>query len=131
MKHPFFTIRRLGLLGAALAVVAATTAPAGAQTISPAPSAAVRAEQQYNLDIAVCNNANFPAPQRASCIRDAGLRLDRQRGVPAVAEPAATADGRATVMTPSTGSATLRGSTTTTTGDGRATVVVPGTTTRP
>ena len=96
-----------------------------AQSPDASADAATAAQQVYNADIAACNAAGSPAPQRANCIRDAGLRLDRSRGVPAVAEPEATADGRATVMTPSTASTTLRGSTTTTTSDGRATVVVP------
>jgi hypothetical protein len=106
-----------GLMGGASLV--------NAQSADAGTGAAVAAQQAYNAEIASCNNAGYPAPQRESCVRDAGLRLDRFRGAPAVPEPEATADGRAIVMTPSTASSSLRGSTTTTTSDGRATVVVP------
>jgi hypothetical protein len=98
---------------------------ANAQSADAFSTPDVVAQQAYNADIASCNNAGYPAPQRESCVRDAGLRLDRFRGVPAVPVPEATADGRAIVMTPSSASTSLRASTTTTTSDGRATVVVP------
>lgn len=112
----------------ALGVLMVGSSNVDAQSINVSPeatAATAAARQHYNLDIDVCNNAGSPAPQRESCVREAGLRLDRLRGVPAVPEPEATADGRAIVMTRSTSSTTLLGSTTTTTEDGRATVVVP------
>ena len=125
MQHPAFAKIRFGALIAVLGTVAATTVPASAQTANPGTDAAVYARQQYEVDLAICNSAGSPAPQRALCVRDAGQRFDLLRGTPAPAEAAETADGRATVMAPSTGSSSLRGSTTTTTSDGRATVVVP------
>ena len=127
MKHLPFAKIRSGLLMAVLGTAAAITVSANAQTVDPASEAAASAQRQYDVNLAICNSAGLPAPQRASCIRDAGQRFDLLRGTPAPAEAAETADGRATVMDPSTGSSSLRGSTTITTSDGRATVVVPET----
>lgn len=125
MKHRVPDFAGSLSLVVAMGALMAGSSNVDAQSINVSPAATAAARQQYNLDIDACNNAGSPAPQRESCVRQAGLRLDRLRGVPAVPEPEATADGRAIVMTPSTSSTTLLGSTTTTTEDGRATVVVP------
>ncbi len=90
-----------------------------------APDAATRAQQQYELDIAICNTAGFPAPQREACVREAGLRLDRARSAPPPPTPAASVDGRATVVSDPGSTSALRGSAVQTSPDGRATVVVP------
>ena len=123
---PFNHIHQVGRAACLCLAVATCAVSAYAQTVNPSSADAnVRAQQTFNADLSVCNSAGFPEPQRALCVRDAGLRFDRLRGVPEVAQPAQSADGRATVMTPSSASTTLRGSTTATTSDGRATVVVP------
>lgn len=117
-----FRLFCLGLGIATLGTVGATAhAPVQAQTVITTEQ---RARQQYDLDIAVCNMAGFTAPDRNTCVREAGLRLDRLRGIPAGTEGTVSTDGRATVMTPSPGQAP-RGSSTATSSDGRATVVVP------
>jgi hypothetical protein len=117
---------RLICLGLGLATVGTLGAMAHAPVHAQATAVTTeqRARQQYDFDIAVCNMAGFTAPDRDTCVREAGVRLDRLRGVPAGTEGTISTDGRATVMTASPGQAP-RGSTTTTSSDGRATVVVP------
>ena len=125
MKRTSFARLRVMVFVAAIAAATATVIPVRAQTADTRTDAAAIAQQRYDLDIAACNGPGIPAPLRASCIRDAGQRLDSLRGVPAATEAAGSADGRATVMTSAPRSETLRGSTTVITSDGRATVVVP------
>lgn len=97
--------------------------PAHAQAADPA--SATRAQQQYELDIAVCNTGGFPAPQREACIREAGQRLDRARQPTTQGSTMESVDGRATVVVDPGGSSALRGGALATTPDGRATVVEP------
>lgn len=115
--------------GAGTAPSTSAAVPAGETAGSEAATAA-SAQRQYEVEIAVCNNANYPAPERKECIRDAGRRLDSLRGLPRP-KPEESADGRAIVVTPSITSSSLEGTTTSTTADGRATEVVPATSTTP
>lgn len=58
-------------------------------------------QQQYEQQIARCNRAGLPAPQREACVRGAGQQLDRATsgGAP-LQVPQRSADGRAEVMAP-------------------------------
>ncbi len=105
------------------ALVAYATMAPDAEAQSAAPGTAERAQQQYELDIAVCNTAGFPAPQRDACIREAGQRLDNARNAPEAGAAISNEDGRATVVAEPGRQSAMRGSTLRTTTDGRATVV--------
>ena len=122
--------RGIRLRVAALCVVGlsgyACLAPGPAHAQAADPGLAARAQQRYELDIAVCNTGGFPAPQREACIREAGLRLDRSLRQPAPqGSTVPSGDGRATVVVEPGGSSALRGGALATTPDGRARVVVP------
>lgn len=84
----------------------------------------VLAQLRYEREVARCNSGALAAPAREACIRSAGLRLDRARGMtPPVDATVTTPDGRATVVAP-VGAAVPSGSSNTSTSrDGRATVV--------
>lgn len=59
------------------------------------------AQQRFDQQVALCNRADLPAPQREACIRDAGQQLDRSSGgSPPALVPQTSADGRAQVMAP-------------------------------
>jgi hypothetical protein len=107
------------------ALVACATMTPDAQAQSAAPGTAERAQQQYELDIAVCNTAGFPAPRREACIREAGQRLDNARIAPQAGAAVSNQDGRATVVAEPGRQSAMRASTLRTTTDGRATVVEP------
>lgn len=83
-------------LGWTLCVVLALASAAPARAQQPAD----RAQERYDSDIAACNRGDLPDPLRRACVRAAGERLDRARGV-APADTAVTSpDGRATVIVP-------------------------------
>jgi hypothetical protein len=112
----------IALLAAGLLLAAL---PAGAQTAT-APDVVARAQQLYEREVAACNAGTLPAPEREACLRVAGLRYDRARGVPPVEEAVTTPDGRATVVAPigaTPPSAPANVPPTETTRDGRATIV--------
>lgn len=82
------------------------------------------AREQFDRDVAACNSAALPAPQREACLRTAGSQLDRVRGVAPADTVQNTPDGRASVVTPQGDPAPGGGAAPVTSGDGRA-VVVP------
>ncbi|MDA7417535.1 hypothetical protein PGB34_14295 [Xenophilus arseniciresistens] len=86
--HPLLATAALALLP----VLATPTARAQVGTA---------AQQRYEQQIARCNRAGLPAPQRQACVRGAGQQLDRATsgGAPLQA-PQRSADGRAEVMAP-------------------------------
>jgi hypothetical protein len=99
--------------------------PAGAQTPAPVDLVA-RAQQLYEREVATCNAGTLPMPEREACVRAAGLRYDRARGVPPVDDTVTTPDGRATVVAPAGAtppSAPANLPETETSRDGRATIV--------
>lgn len=84
------------LCGTLLVLVLALCSAAAAHAQLPVE----RAQQIYDSDIAACNRGDLPDPMRRACVRAAGERLDRARGV-APADTAVTSpDGRATVIVP-------------------------------
>ena len=84
-----------------------------------------RAQQQYELDIAICNTGGSPAPRREACVREAGQRLDRALRSTTQGSSMDSSDGRATVIVGPADHSALRGEALTPTPDGRANVVVP------
>ena len=77
---------------ASLALLLAATTPQA----QPSP-----AQQRYDAQVAQCNRAGLPAPQREACLRDAGRQLDSANGgAPPALVPRTSADGRAEVMAP-------------------------------
>jgi hypothetical protein len=83
------------------------------------------ARQRYDAEIARCNTGTLSAPARDSCVRSAGLALDRARGGPPVDVLKETTNGRAVVETPVNAPRPATDSTTRTSSDGRATIVLP------
>jgi len=126
--------RRIRLRVAALCIVGlygyACLSPESAHAQGADAGQATRAQQQYELDIAICNTGGFPAPQREACIREAGQRLDRSLWAATQGSAVESVDGRATVVLDPAGSSALRGEALATTPDGRANVVVPSSTPR-
>lgn len=59
-----------------------------------------RAQETYDSDIAACNRGDVPEPMRRACVRAAGERLDRTRGVVPTDTAVTSPDGRATVIVP-------------------------------
>jgi len=124
--HPGFERRLVGV-AAAGALLVLGTALARAQT----PSSDAKAS--YDRELAQCNRVGVPNPAREACVRQAGLAFDRATGGVSGGQEATTADGRATLIVPLTGSpaatpaerSTDSTSPLTTTPDGRATVVRP------
>jgi hypothetical protein len=128
LQHRAWTWHATRLRVAALCIVGLTVyaclySDADAQATGAEDAA--RAQQQYELDIAICNTAGFAAPQREACIREAGQRLDRVRNAPPAGSTSDNQDGRATVVADPASASALQGSALQTTTDGRATVVVP------
>lgn len=123
------TTRGIRLRIAVLCIVGlygyACLSPESAHAQNAEPGQAARAQQQYDLDIAICNTGGFPAPQRDACIREAGQRLDRSLQPATQGAAVQNVDGRATVVVDPAGSSALRGEALATTPDGRANVVVP------
>lgn len=93
--------------------------------------AVATAQRQYETDVASCNTGALPAPMRESCVRTAGLRLDRARGGPPADATVTSTDGRATVITPEGSTPPASGSDPVTSRDGRANVVPPSGVTPP
>lgn len=114
-----------GLAALALAATAVLPVPVMAQGSGDLAAAQAR----YAREIALCNNANLPAPQRDLCVRAAGAALDQARGGPPVPAESTTPDGRATVLSPEAtaipGSIPSSTSNLRITPDGRATVITP------
>lgn len=109
-----FAKRIFVLAGAALLLAGV----AGAQPVDAA-------RQRYDAEIARCNSGSLAAPARDTCVRSAGLALDRARGGPPVEVLKETANGRATVVAPVDAPPPATDSTTRTSADGRATIVLP------
>lgn len=86
---------------------------------APPPLAA----QQFQRDVAACQQAGLPAPEREACIRAAGQRLDRARGVLPADTVQTTPDGRASVVTPPGDPLPLAPAEPVTSQDGRANVI--------
>ena len=82
------------------------------------------AREVYERDLAMCNSGDLPAPRREACVRAAGNRLDRARGIAPADTVQTSPDGRASVVTPQGEPAPGSASDPVTTRDGRA-VVVP------
>jgi len=82
------------------------------------------ARAQYERDIGMCNSGGLPAPRREACVRAAGARLDRARGIAPADTVQTTPDGRASVVTPQGDPAPGSSADPVTSRDGRA-VVVP------
>ena len=89
------------------------------------------ARQRYDRAVAACNSGDLPAPQRNGCVRAAGSALDRALGGAPPETPRASADGRATVVSPPGAAPPSGGSGITTSSDGRATIVPPADRTAP
>ncbi|RYF66723.1 MAG: hypothetical protein EOO29_38255 [Comamonadaceae bacterium] len=84
------------------------------------------AQQRYDSQVAQCNRAGLPAPQREACLRDAGRQLDSTNGgVPPALVPRTSADGRAEVMAPPGAPPPASGPQFVTSPDGRAVLGVP------
>ena len=97
---------------------------AGAGAMAQASADADRlAREQFDREIATCNAGQLPAPTREACVRAAGTRLDRARGVAPADAVQTSPDGRATVITPQGDPAPGGSATPVTSGDGRASVV--------
>ena len=99
------------LLSAPLAMAQGGTNPAGL------------AQQIHESDIAICNSGGLSAPAREACVREAGIRLDRSRGIVPPDVPLTTQDGRATVITPEGTPAPPTSSEAVPSRDGRANVI--------
>ncbi len=94
-------------------------APLAAAQTSPA-------QQRFDQQVALCNRADLPAPQREACIRDAGRTLDQASGgSPPPLVPRTSADGRAEVMAPADAPAPPSGPQFVPSPDGRAVLGVP------
>ncbi|RYF82260.1 MAG: hypothetical protein EOO29_07690 [Comamonadaceae bacterium] len=84
------------------------------------------AQQRYDTQVAQCNRAGLPAPQREACLRDAGRQLDSANGgAPPALVPRTSADGRAEVMAPPGAPAPPSGPQFVPSPDGRAVLGVP------
>ena len=102
--------------------------PAGAQALSQQMSS-VEAQMRHERALAECNAGSLAAPDRQTCVRNAGQVFDNQRAGLQAPNPT-TADGRATVVPSTTLPAVIAvpaDSTTTgmTSQDGRATIIAP------
>lgn len=116
--------------GGALASLALTAmAVVSVPVLAQASGGLAAAQARYAREIALCNNANLPAPQRDLCVRAAGAALDQVRGGPPVPVESTTSDGRATILSPEAtavpGSIPSSTSDLKITPDGRATVIPP------
>jgi hypothetical protein len=120
--------RKVQALLAALAT--AYAGMASAQAPAPSPMTATEAQMRYERRLAECNVGTLAAPDRATCVRNAGTIFDSERAGLPTPPTVTTNDGRATVVRPSTVPAgAVPAPDTSTTGvtstDGRATVIVP------
>jgi invasion protein IalB len=117
---------------AALAVAAALAAGSATAQAPATPMSAAEAQMRYERRLAECNVQTLSAPDRQTCVRNAGSAFDSERsGLPAT-PTATTNDGRATVVRPATvpaGALPTPDNATTgvTSNDGRATVILPTT----
>lgn len=94
---------------------------AAAASAQPSP-----AQQRFDQQVAGCNRAELPAPQREACVRNAGQQLDRSSGgAPPPLVPQTSADGRAEVMAPAGAPPPSSGSQFVPSADGRAVLGVP------
>ena len=115
----------------ASALIALSTFAVDAHAQAPAATmTATEAQLRYERRLAECNVGTLAAPDRQTCVRNAGTVYDSERsGLPT--PPMITSnDGRATVVRPSAIPVTaVPAPDTSTTGvtstDGRATVIVP------
>lgn len=119
MPHAFHSrLANLGLLACLVLAASGSVLAQGAGGDS--------AQQRYERQIARCNNGQWPAPQRESCVRDAGRLLDSANGgMPPPQTPQPSSDGRAIVMTPQGAPPPPSGSDYVTSPDGRAVTAVP------
>lgn len=101
-----------------------TTGTATAQPIGQQPQPS-DARLRFERQVAACNSAGLPDPQREACIRSAGAALDRARGGPPGLVPQPSPDGRAVVVAPPGAVPPAAATEAVTTPGGRATVVVP------
>lgn len=81
------------------------------------------AAQQFERDVAACQQAGLAAPAREACVRAAGERLDRARGVLPADTVQTSPDGRASVVTPPGERAQVAPAEPVPTEDGRASVI--------
>ncbi|MBP7564598.1 MAG: hypothetical protein KA795_01195 [Burkholderiaceae bacterium] len=122
-------------LSCAVAALAAAAVLGGGSAIAQAPAtpmSAAEAQMRYERRLAECNVQTLSAPDRQTCVRNAGSAFDSERsGLPAT-PTATTNDGRATVVRPATvpaGALPTPDNATTgvTSNNGRATVILPTT----
>jgi hypothetical protein len=105
---------------------------AALQAAVPAMAQSAAAQRRYEQQLAICNSANLPRPERDACVRDAGNALDQARGGGSFQSVEQTSpDGRSTVIIQDGSAPPADDSDTVTSPDGRSTIVLPAGGSRP